>query len=132
MKKYTEYFTALHCFNYERALIVLLFKKEHGYCPDRKTKARGPDFKGCDNFVFYVIWFEFVRFLMLIWFNCILIFLKKEHGCCPDGKTKARGPDFRGCDNATPCKGGVISECIFKNFLHPERNPESNHCRSAF
>ena len=40
-------------------------------------------------------------------------FLIKEHGCCPDGKTKARGPDFRGCDNATPCKGGVISECIF-------------------
>ena len=60
------------------------------------------------------------------------IFLKKEHGCCPDGKTKARGPDFRGCDNATPCKGGVVSECIFFKFSHPQKKTEPNHCCSAF
>ena len=88
-------------------------------CFQNLLTFRGPYFKGCDNVVFDVIWFEFVRFL--IWFNCIFIFLKKEHGCCPDGKTKSRGPDFRGCDNATPCKGWVISECIFLNFSHPQK-----------
>ena len=59
------------------------------------------------------MWFDLNLWDSWFDFNCISIFLKKEHGCCPDGKTKARGPDFRGCDNATPCKGGVISECIF-------------------
>ena len=43
---------ALHCFNYERALIVFFFKKENGCCPDT---VRGLDFKGCDNFVFDLI-----------------------------------------------------------------------------
>ena len=50
--------------------------QEHGCCPDGQTKARGPDFRGCERAT-----------------PCA----DSRWGCCPDLLNPAHGPEEEGC-----------------------------------
>ena len=68
-------------------------KQENGCCPDGITKAKGPNFRGCQNAT-----------------PC----KDAEYGCCDDLLNPAHGPDGEGCclaskfgcceDNVTPAQ----------------------------
>lgn len=78
-------------------LIVFVFLKEFGCCPDWYTAAEGPGHAGCPLFILG---------------TCN----ETKYGCCPDGITLSRGPDLQGCGEPT-CAASLYGCCKDKRTI---------------